>query len=290
MRLTGWEDWRFYWPGRYRDHLRMPDRVQVSEPLPLPGAPGGVEAVWLEPPSDFGKPVWRDVLEAIDLAPEERVECRALPGPEGRATLRLWGRVAAKDAVRRIWTAQGMPPVYPADLRIEPDAQGRPWVRALPEPGRTDLPAVSIAHTQGVAVALAAADPAALVGIDVEPIADRSPDFEGLAFSAGERACLDRLAAADSAGGARSHADRAEWVARFWCAKEAVAKATGLGLKGGPRAVTVVAAEVATGQVAVALGLELAALCPDLAGHPVRVVTARRGDHVWAWTLGEGIE
>ena len=193
MRLTGWEDWRFYWPGRYRDHLRMPDRVQVSEPLPLPAAPAGVEAVWLEPPSDFGKPVWRDVLEAIDLDPEERIECRALSGPESRATLWLWGRVAAKDAVRRIWDAQGKPPVYPADLWIESDERGRPWVRSRLEPDRTDLPAVSIAHTSGVAVALAALDPCARVGIDVEPIADRSPDFESLAFTAAERGSLDRL-------------------------------------------------------------------------------------------------
>lgn len=286
MRLTGWEDWRFYWPGRYRDHMRMPDRVHISVPLELPRAPAGVEAVWLEPPSDFGKPVWGNVLEAIDLAPEERAECRPLAGPQSRSTLRLWGRVAAKEAVRTIWAAEGKPSVYPADLRIEPDAHGRPWVRSLFEKERTDLPAVSIAHTAGVAVALAAADPDARVGIDVEPIADRSPDFEGLAFTAAERAWLDRMAPA----GADSHARRAEWVARFWCAKEAVAKATGFGLKGGPGAVTVVGAEFASGHVAVTLGPELAADCPDLAGHPVQAVTARHGDHVWAWTLGKRIE
>ena len=32
--LRGWEDWRFFWPGRYRDVFRMPDRVFVGEPLP----------------------------------------------------------------------------------------------------------------------------------------------------------------------------------------------------------------------------------------------------------------
>jgi phosphopantetheinyl transferase len=288
MRLTGWDDWRFYWPGRYRDHLRMPDRVGVSEPIALgeiPGiAAGGAEAAWLEPPSDFGKPVWRDVLEALDLGPEERAACRAMPGPEARATLRLWGRVAAKDAVRRLWAAQGKPPVYPADLRIEPDERGRPWVRSLIEPDRTDLPAVSIAHTQGVAVAIAAPDPDARVGIDVEPITDRSPGFERLAFDDAERAWLDRLAGSDPGPG------RAEWVARLWCAKEAVAKATGLGLVGGPGSVSVVAADAASGVVAVALGPDLAAACPDRENRPLRAVTARRGDHAWAWTLAERID
>jgi phosphopantetheinyl transferase len=282
MRLTGWDDWRFYWPGRYRDHLRMPDRVCVSEPLPLESAAaaGGVDAVWLEPPSDFGRPVWRDVLEALDLSPEEHAACKALGGPEARATLRLWGRVAAKDAVRRIWAAQGKSPVYPADLAIEQDARGRPQVRSLVEPGRTDLPAVSIAHTTGVAVAIAAPDPAARLGIDVEPIAQRSPDFERLALGDAERACLDRLAPEP---GPR----RGEWVTRLWCAKEAVAKATGLGLAAGPASVAIVRADGTTGEVAVALGPVLSAHCPDLQGHSIRAVTARRGDYVWAWTLFE---
>jgi phosphopantetheinyl transferase (holo-ACP synthase) len=280
MRLTGWDDWRFYWPARFRDHFRMPDRVFVGEPLTLGGEdPSESQAVWLEPPADFGKPIWRDVLEAIDLGPEERAACRARPGPEGRATLRLWGRVAAKEAVRRLWAAQGKPPMYPADLAIAPDDQGRPWVRSCLEPDRNDLPAVSIAHTTGVAVALAAADPDARLGIDVEPISDRSPEFERIAFDAGERAWLDRVMMGDPG------VSRAEWIARFWGAKESVAKASGQGLLGGPSAVTIVEASATTGVVAVVLGAELAATCPELGDRPVRAVTARRGAFVWAWTL-----
>jgi acyl transferase domain-containing protein/phosphopantetheinyl transferase (holo-ACP synthase) len=286
MRVTGWDDWRFYWPGRYRDHMRMLDRVRVSEPLPLPlvspAAASGVEAVWLEPPSDFGKPVWRDVLEALHLSPAERTALKALGGPEARATLRLWGRVAAKDAVRTIWTAKGKPPVYPADLVIEPDPRGRPCVRSLLEPERTDLPAVSIAHTTGVAVAIASPDPRARVGIDVEPIAQRSSDFERLALFDAERTCLDTLAVEPGTG-------RAEWLARLWCAKEAVAKATGLGLVAGPASVAIVSADRTSGEVAVTLGPELGAHCPDLAGQRIRAVTARRGEYVWAWTVCERI-
>ena len=43
-------------------------------------------------------------------------------------------------------------------LAVEPDDRGRPWIRSLLEPERTDLPAVSIAHTEGVAVARRAQD------------------------------------------------------------------------------------------------------------------------------------
>ena len=67
----------------------------------------------------------------------------------------------------------------------------------------------------GVALAIAAKDPAARVGIDVEKVVDRAASFEAMAFSARERAMLDRL----------SHAPRAEWIARLWTAKEAVLKA-----------------------------------------------------------------
>ncbi|MBV8267909.1 MAG: acyltransferase domain-containing protein [Planctomycetaceae bacterium] len=284
MRITGWEDWRFYWPSRYRDQFRQPDRVFVGEPLFVPGAgpevASTVRAVWLAPPADMGRPVWRDVLEWVQLGPEERAACRALPGPEARRTLRLWGRIAAKEAARRLWADRGGPPVFPADLAIEPDPRGRPRLRSLLEPDRDDLPAVSIAHAEGVAVALAALDPAARVGVDVEPVIDRSPGFEAVAFREDERAQLDRLADAGH--------DREEWVARFWCAREAVAKATGLGMLAGPLSAAIVGVDPRTGEIAVVPGPELLAVAPDWENIPVRAVTARRGDFVWAWTLGEG--
>ena len=192
MRIGGWEDWRFYWPGRYRDQFRQPDRFLIGEPLPLRGGPAGVCAVWLEPPADMGRPVWRDVLEWDQLGPEERAACRALPGDEARRTLRLWGRVAAKEAARRLWLDRGGAPIYPADLSIEPDLHGKPNLRSLLEPGRDDLPAVSIAHAVGMAVALAAVDPAARVGVDVTPVVERSPRLRGARLHP-RRAVLDRL-------------------------------------------------------------------------------------------------
>ena len=73
MRINDWEDWRFHWPGRYRDSFRQPRDYLVGEPLPLAdpasGPPAGASAVWLEPPADMGRPVWRDVLEFTQLGP-----------------------------------------------------------------------------------------------------------------------------------------------------------------------------------------------------------------------------
>ena len=280
MRIGGWEDWRFYWPGRYRDQFRQPDRFLLGEPMPLRGGPAGVCAVWLEPPADMGRPVWRDVLEWDQLGPEERAACRALPGDDARRTLRLWGRIAAKEAARRLWLGRGGSPVYPADLAIEPDPHGRPRLRSLLEPGRDDLPAVSIAHAEGVAVALAALDPAARVGVDVTPIVSRTADFVALAFTPAERAWIDRVSGTSA---------RDEWVARLWCAKEAAAKATGLGLVGGPASVEVIRVSPEDGGVDVAPGAALMEAWPVAGGDAMRVCTGRRGDHAWSWTVGEGI-
>ncbi|HWE36300.1 MAG TPA: beta-ketoacyl synthase N-terminal-like domain-containing protein, partial [Isosphaeraceae bacterium] len=271
MRLTDWEDWRFYWPPRYRDVFRSPENVLVGEPLDLAGE-GGAVAVWLEPPADMGRPVWRDVLEQIQLSPEERAGCLKPTGHDGRRTLRLWGRIAAKEAARRLWSAAGGSPIFPADLTIEPDAKGRPVLRSRARPDEA-MPAVSIAHTAGVAVAIAAHDPAARVGIDVEKVVDRAATFEAMAFSPRERALLDRL----------PRGARAEWIARFWTAKEAAAKATGLALIAGPSSVEVVAADE-EGRIGVVLRDELATSCLDLA-EPLHVRTDRRGEYVWAWTL-----
>ncbi len=108
MTIRGWEDWRFHWPGRYRDGFRQPDRTFLGEPLDLPGLRASTpKAVWLEPPSDMGRPVWRDVLEQVQLGPDERAVYLALPGPDLRRTHRLWGRIAAKEAARRLWLDRG---------------------------------------------------------------------------------------------------------------------------------------------------------------------------------------
>lgn len=275
MRINDWDDWRFHWPTSYRDVLRGPDRMFIGEELDLNLPATVARAVWLEPPGDFAKPVWRDVLEQTMLSPFERESLMGPRGPELRRTLRLWGRIAAKEAVRRIWIDQGLDPVYPADLEISPDEHGRPWLRSLVEPDRDSLPLVSIAHTDGVAVALAVTSMTARLGIDVERIVGRSPGFEAIAFTSAERELLSRMVG------------RPEWSARFWCAKEAVAKMTGLGLISGPASVIIVDAWT-DGTIKVELGPRLSEACPDLVKCPLTVHSHRRGEWIWAWTIHDG--
>jgi phosphopantetheinyl transferase (holo-ACP synthase) len=245
MRINDWEDWRFHWPGRYRDSFRQPRDHMVGEELPLDGQMTNVKAVWLEPPADMGRPVWRDVLEYTQLGPDERAAYLATAGPDPRRSQRLWGRIAAKEAARRLWQAAGDPPVYPADLAIVADEHGRPC----------------------------------LTRVDGSSRVDRDPGFLSVAFTPGERTLIDQV----------PEPSRAEWIARFWCAKEAAAKASGLGLAGGPGSAEVVGFDAESGAVDVRLAAELAAMWSrEIGANPVRVHSLRRGRHVWAWTIGTG--
>lgn len=269
MRIDGWEDWRFHWPGRFRDAFRQAQNYFVGEPLTLAGVdPCRVQAVWLEPPLDMARPIWRDVLEQTQLAPLELQRHLEAGGPETRRAQRLFGRVAAKEAVRRIWRQQGRPPTYPVDLEVNADADGKPFLLRRDRPAEP-APAVSIAHRDGVAVALAADGSSARPGIDVELVALRDRGFESAAFDPSEIELLDRVA----------ESERAAWQTRLWCAKEAALKSTGRPL--GPRQALVQAIDRETGVMPVRL---------VATGQIIRVFTALRGPHAWAWTLGERMD
>jgi phosphopantetheinyl transferase len=228
----------------------------------------------LEPPPDMLQQVVRSATACVTLTPTELQQFRRLKGPEQKRAEWLFGRIAAKDAVRILWWQRHGERLFPADIAIEPDAQGRPLVRRRGVSGEEELPAVSIAHTDGLAVGLAAFGPH--VGVDVERIQPRGDGFEDIAFDAAERRLLDVFGPA-----------RDEGIARFWCAKEAVAKALGRGLVEGPRSLAVRTVDAATGKLGVALGPVLAEAFPDLRAALLIAWTLREKDVVLATTFCE---
>jgi acyl transferase domain-containing protein len=270
--IGGWEDWRFYWPALYRDVFRLPATILVGEPLGLsgcgPNLDDRVAAVWLEPPADMTRPIWSDVLEWVQLSPAERLSNRSR-GESGVGTL---GRIAAKEAARRLWLGQGEPPVYPGDLEIETGPDGRPRLRSLLDPGRTDTPALSISEADGVAVTIAALNSEAIVGIEVRRLPTNGGAIATDSLPAHSHAWLDQ----NTSPGA----ERDEWVTRISCARGALSKAVG---PGGSRAVAVEGADRATGEVI----LRRVDLPAESEPGLVRCVTARRGEYAWAWTIIE---
>jgi hypothetical protein len=268
MRLRDWEDWRFHWPSSYRDVFRQPRDIFVGEELPLPGADSTIKAVWLAPPADMGRPVWRDVLEHTQLGPAERAEHLAMGGWEDTRSRRLWGRIAAKETARRLWRAEGRGPTYPADLAVIVDERGRPRLTRVDDLADRSLPSIAIADAEGVAIAIAKRDPRARLGIAVAVIAERPDDHEESTFTPGEQAILARW----------TGPARVEWSARLRCAREAACAAL---VEAAP-APEVVGIDESSGAVHVRMAaVTKQSLC---------VVSAQRGEYAWAWTIGEGVE
>jgi acyl transferase domain-containing protein/phosphopantetheinyl transferase len=220
--VEGWEDRRFasdevVWPALFH-----PSRCGVAQPQP-----GGwvlVRERW--PDAAARELMARRYLDSAERAAHER------RNPRGQ---RQWllGRIAVKDAVRQWLWARGAGPLFPVEIHVEADPQGRPYVALPAKLGFAGELAVSLAHSGPLAAAIVRPrrrdprpasehDAGGGVGIDLEAVAAHGPGMAALAFGAEELALLDRLEPLPA------------WSIRFWAAKEAVAKAEGTGLRGHP--------------------------------------------------------
>ena len=128
-------------------------------------------------------------------------------------------RVAAKDAVKGVLHRDGELH-YPVEFAITSTEAGQPF----PEGGAANGIHLSLAHKNTDAVAIARSDRP--VGIDIEEVREHNTAFKELVFDPAELALI----------GSR---DEAEWLTRFWVAKEAYGKSLGKGLRGNPKAYTV---------------------------------------------------
>jgi phosphopantetheinyl transferase len=214
-------------------------------------------------PSDRG--LWMPVWAGRVLGRRERELFDALTVPEPRKLEWLAARTAAKESVAELLLACHGIELLAAEIEILPDEHGAPVVLAPGLDGLSELPVVSLTHSQGRAAALAALVPAGGgVGIDLERIVQRPAGFAEAALTAPERALLDGLGAADAE----------EWLLRLWCAKEAAGKALGRGLGAGEGAPRVTAIDS---------DRELASVDTD--GHHLLVWMHREDDLVVASTV-----
>ncbi|MFF4428476.1 beta-ketoacyl synthase N-terminal-like domain-containing protein [Streptomyces sp. NPDC001513] len=270
-RIDGWTYRRFgaderVWPMKF-----TPEVCGIGEPRPEGWCLA--RRRWTDPASQ--ELVMRRYLGAAERAVYERLS------PRARAPW-LLGRIAAKDALRGLLWDGGAGPVFPAEVPIGNDAAGRPLAEGPLARGYR----LSIAHKDRIAVALA--DPARAVGIDVEPVTADPDALIRIALGPDELRLAERLAARGGTGLPAA-------LTALWCAKEAAAKAAGSGLGGRPRDWRVAGDPDSGG---------LLVTSPD--GHPYPVRTTRIGtpltdtppadtprtapqagpppDHVVAWT------
>ncbi|GKQ38823.1 polyketide synthase [Streptomyces sp. A012304] len=262
--LYGWQDRRFDNDPKTRPVERFPERNTLSE-----ARPGGWQLLHERWP-DLAS---RELIMRNSLGGAERARY-AGHAPRGR---RQWllGRIAVKDAVRRWLWEHGEGPVYPAELRVDNDEAGRPYVTGVH--GRVLPPLdVSLAHRAEAGVAIVRPHtPGPGPGIDIEEVTDRTAEAVTAALGADELRLLRALS---------SDGSRALWFTRFWAAKEAVAKAEGTGFGGRPRDFAVLDATPDGERLTVAGRLEraYAVHCAPAANPP----GLPERDYVVAWTTG----
>jgi phosphopantetheinyl transferase (holo-ACP synthase) len=204
-RIEAWEKWRFECDDKRWQFLLQPGRRLLADQR------DGIS--WFEP-QQLNDAIAYDLSRRY-LREDERKIYQSLGSKQ-----KDWicGRVAAKDAVRHFLWSRGYPhDIYPAEIWIQNDANGKPCITEMPGEW---LLHVSISHKDNLGVAMVSEK--AFPGIDIERIEARQDSFIRAAFTADEWELLPAE-------------DRAEWITRFWSAKEAFAKSTGLGLQGNPK-------------------------------------------------------
>jgi phosphopantetheinyl transferase len=261
--LDGWSDRYFSISHRFYRTRLWPRREFFSERLadgrlqPFVRRIDRKREAYLE----RGWGIWKRVLAHLTLSRRERAAWHALPAQGERRTEWLLGRIAAKDAVRQWARERHALDIAPADIEVLPDAQGRPVVDCPALRSRGLQPIVSISH-DGAAALGVAVDPGVAVGIDHASVSEPHAyaDLE-IGFTPAELALLR----------AAPPADREALMLRFWCAKEAAAKAEGRGLDGDPRRWPVAACDIASGGLTIVHE-----------GRAYAVETSRVGDEIVA--------
>lgn len=215
-------------------------------------------------------------MAQVILSLREQETWSRLEGPERRRREWLLGRLAAKNAVRLFAKKQYRIRVTTTDVEIATDRYGRPTVEGkIAEEIDGDI-SISISHSGGEAVALAGkCGDHGGVGIDIERVDQSCAGLETGILDAKEQALFSAIPASE----------RDEWLLRLWCAKEAVAKAIGRGMAGGPLNLVVQELGPSTGTVAVVIAGQLARQLPICADKLLNAYTGREGILVFASAL-----
>ncbi|GAA1315132.1 type I polyketide synthase [Saccharothrix xinjiangensis] len=192
-RITGWTDRRFDTDPNIRAVDRFPGAHTLS------AVDEECRAVVHERWPDLAT---RELVMRNVLGGGERDAYQAQPPSRRRQW--LLGRVAAKDAARTLLWREGVGDVYPAEVAVDDDAEGRPRLRGVHGRDVSGI-RVSIAHHGEAGVAIASRGPC---GVGLEEVVDQpDPGQHGRAgganrWSAAVRAAERAVAELRGAGSA----------------------------------------------------------------------------------------
>ena len=214
--------------------------------------------------------LWLKILSNVILSSPERKEFLGMSGSASRRTEWLYGRIAAKEAVRRYLKDYYQARWSYADVQIWPNEMGKPiaigdWSKYL-----TTKFDIAIAHTAQFVIAVAAAN--ARVGVDVESVSrDLSEEFTRGVFTPEELAV------------ATGSPNPPQTIIRFWCAKEAVSKALGTGIRYSPKELNVTGYGADSGKLTVRLDGGWVQAFKNFKGRDIEVATRVMRDHALAF-------
>ena len=274
--VSGWEELTERVPSEYRDLILQPATSFLTAPLApeLLGEPAtDIASAFVTdvpyPLFERNEELWLRTLSHVALDASERRDFAEMTGAASRRTEWLFGRIAAKEAVRRYLKDFFQARWSSADIRIWADDSGKPHALGAWNDYLATRLDVAIAHTAQFVVAVAAAN--ARVGVDVESVQrDLSEEFVAGVFTPDELEL-----AAESAKASQT-------LIRFWCAKEAVSKALGTGIRYSPREMVVTSYLADAGTVVVRLGGAWAEAFKSFRGRDIGVTVKTVRDHALA--------
>ena len=277
MTIAGWEEIVKYIRPEYRELIMQPATSFVTkslsaETLGSPSADVAAAYVTDVPYADFERDdeIWLKTFSCIVLGEKERAQFKTMPGSAARRTEWLFGRIAAKEAVRRYLKDFHQARWSDADVEIFADDAGKPYaIGAWNDYLQLKLD-IAIAHTSQFVIALAATN--ARIGVDVESV---SRDLSG-EFTAGVFTPQELELAASAVNPSQS-------FIRFWCAKEAVSKALGTGIRYSPKELVIAGYQADAGTVAVRLTGAWEEAFRKLKGRDIPVSFRTMNDHALAF-------
>ena len=277
MSVSGWEELTERVPVEYRELIMQPATAFLTKSVSpaMFGDPAtDVSSAFITdvpyPIFERNEELWLKTLSNIILCSAERDQFNAMPGSASRRTEWLFGRVAAKEAVRRFLKDYYQARWSDADIQIWADDSGKPHALGAWADYMTTKLDIAIAHTAQFVIAVAAAN--ARVGVDVESVSrDLSEEFTAGVFTPEEQ---------ELAAGA---VNSSQTIIRFWCAKEAVSKALGTGIRYSPREMQVVDYHADTGRITMRLEGAWVEAFKKFKGRDIVVTSRIMRDHALAF-------
>jgi len=292
LRISAWDDRSFDLPPDFYRIRFRPTEVLLSRPRELAegtamAGAGNFECRVMEDYPDellhsHGL-VWQRVFAYLALGRRERELWRAMEGGSKKRRIEwLLGRVAAKDAVRLLLRKHHGLNLCLPDIEIGADKYNRPVAGGLWTDKVESVPLISITHTERCGVAIAV-EKGLGCGIDLEFLGTKRSKIDKIVICDEEKALLDSYGPDEGDEGM-------EWPLRIWSAKEAVGKALGRGLPGGPNDLILSGLDKDNGKVCLRLSGKLGRELPEFAGFEFEAYTLRDGDFVVATAIHTGGE